>query len=632
MAQQYGFLTLFHRLVGAAAVVVAMVTPVGCFQDDDAGMGGSGTGTGTGTAATGSSTSMTGPGTSTSGTTMGSTAGTTMGPVEPPPAPMPMVTVAPVKRFRFQWPPAPGAAGLRLLEDPDGQSGFTEIEQLPGDTTDFDLEVYLPRRLGATYAVEACNPAGCTPSDPLPIGGKLVPAIGYVKAENADGGDEFGWNVALSADGQTLAVAAIREDSGNGPNDNGLQDAGAVYVYVHTDTGTWAAQAYLKAPSTAAGSLFGYALELSSDGNVLAVGDPDEASVNGGEGAVHVFVRTGDTWNAADTLTAPNAGTGDRFGRSVGISGSGDRIVVGAPSEDSAATGVNGNGADNTVPDAGAAYVFERQGATWGPVAYLKASNTGGSDLFGGRVAISGDGKTVAVGAHREDSDASGIDGDDTNDNLPQSGAVYVFEDDGGWAQAAYVKAPNPGQGDQFGRAVTLSLDGTTLVVGAPQEDSDATGIDGDGGNDAASDAGAVYVYVRQNGSWAFQTFIKALNTGTGDRFGASVALAGGGGQLVVGAPGEDGGVAGVGADASDESAQNAGAVYLYDRIGQTWMPLRYVKAPNPGADDEFGIDVSLSGDGATLAVGAWHEDGSATGIGGSDNDAKPDAGAAYLY
>ena len=81
---------------------------------------------------------------------------------------------------------------------------------------------------------------------------------------------------------------------------------------------------------------------------------------------------------------------------------------------------MNGNQADNSASDTGAAYVFTRTSGTWSQQAYLKASNTGAGDHFGTAVAISGD--TVAVGASNEDSNATGVNGDQA-DNSRSSAA-----------------------------------------------------------------------------------------------------------------------------------------------------------------------------------------------------------------
>ena len=194
-----------------------------------------------------------------------------------------------------------------------------------------------------------------------------------------------------------------------------------------------ASPSYLKASNTGAADWFGYSVALSGD--TLAVGAPYEFSgatgVNGNQadnsasysGAVYVFVRTGTTWAQQAYLKASNTGAGDFFGRSVALSG--DTLVVGAPYESSNAKGVNGNQTDNAAANSGAVYVFVRTGTTWVQQAYLKASNTGFNGNFGWSVALSGD--TLAVGADGEDSNATGVNGDQADNSAPGSGAVYVF-------------------------------------------------------------------------------------------------------------------------------------------------------------------------------------------------------------
>jgi hypothetical protein len=189
-------------------------------------------------------------------------------------------------------------------------------------------------------------------------------------------------------------------------------------------------------------------------------------------------------------LKASNTGAGDEFGDSVAVSG--DTVVVGAWGEDSSATGVNGDQADNSASNSGAAYVFVRSGGVWSQQAYLKASNTGAGDFFGWSVAVSGD--TVVVGAQYEDSSATGVNGNQADNSALDSGAAYVFVRSGGvWSQQAYLKASNTGAGDEFGRSVAIS--GDTVVVGAPSEDSSAVGVNGNQADNSAADAGAAYVF-----------------------------------------------------------------------------------------------------------------------------------------
>ncbi|QOJ04896.1 MAG: FG-GAP repeat protein [Planctomycetia bacterium] len=189
-------------------------------------------------------------------------------------------------------------------------------------------------------------------------------------------------------------------------------------------------------------------------------------------------------------LKASNTGANDQFGQSVAVSG--DTVVVGAYREDSSATGVNGNQADNSAADSGAAYVFVRSGGVWSQQAYLKASNTGADDRFGNSVSVSGG--TVVVGAYQEDSSATGVNGNGADNSASNSGAAYVFvRSSGVWSQQAYLKASNTGATDQFGYSVAVS--GDNVVVGAPGEDSSATGVNGNGANNSAADSGAAYVF-----------------------------------------------------------------------------------------------------------------------------------------
>jgi hypothetical protein len=465
----------------------------------------------------------------------------------------------------------------------------------------------------------------------------------YLKASNTGTDDRFGQSVAVSGD--TVVVGASHEDSNatgaNGDQaDNSAGDAGAAYVFVRSGT-TWTQQAYLKASNTELRDYFGTSLAISGD--TVVVGAPFESSnatgVNGdqadnsatGSGAAYVFVRTGTTWTQQAYLKASNTELRDYFGSNVAVSG--DTVVVGASSEDSSATGVNGDQADNSASFAGAAYVFVRSGTIWTQQAYLKASNTDAGDYFGTSVAISGD--TVVVGASREDSNATGVNGANNN-SATDSGAAYVFVRSGTvWTQQAYLKASNTGVRDGFGRSVAVS--GDTIVVGAYGEASNATGVNGNGANNSAPNSGAAYVFVRTGTTWTQQAYLKASNTEVGDdSFGISVAVSGD--TVVVGAQQEDSNATGVNGDQADNSASFAGAAYVFVRSGTTWTQQAYLKASNTGGGDDefifgdiFGCSVAVSGD--TVVVGAFWEDSSATGVNGNQADNSAfGAGAAYVF
>lgn len=557
------------------------------------------------------------------------------------------------KEYVFGWNAVDAADYYEMEEDPDGagpQPAAPVGGHIAATSYRHRIAQLLPGRLNATYRFRACNAGGCGDFGPA-LAPDVSRAIGYFKASNTQAGDEFGYSLALSADGATLAVGAWHEDGGttgiNGdPTDNTALDSGTVYVFSRGAAG-WTQQAYVKASNTDAGDAFGWVISLSASGDLMAVGAPREDSSSRGidgnqsnnlaadSGAVYLFRRTGTAWAQEAYLKAGNSGAGDQFGVSLALSADGATLAVGAWQEDGDATGINGTDSD-AAADSGAAYVFVSGAAGWSQLAYIKASNTGAGDAFGSSVALSADGRTLAVGAYGEDSSAVGINGDPANNAATDSGAVYVFARSGAsWAQQAYVKPGNPGAGDQFGLATAMSADGNTLAVGAAREDSASTGINGDPNNDAATDAGAVYVFTRTGTNWAQQAYIKASNAEAQDSFGRAVALSADGNTLAVSAPREDGAGRGVGADAASNASADSGAAYLFERSGTTWTQRAYLKAPNAGAGDQLGgvvFSLGLSGDGTTLAIGARLEDGSATGIGGADNNATTDAGAVYLY
>ena len=323
-------------------------------------------------------------------------------------------------------------------------------------------------------------------------------------------------------------------------------------------------------------------------------------------------------------LKAGNTGANDRLGWSVAISG--ETVVVGAPYEDSNATGINGDQADNTATDSGAVYVFVRNGAAWTQQAYLKASNTQAGDWFGRSVAISGD--TLVVGAPLESSNATGVNGNQSDNTSTSAGAAYVFTRSGtAWSQQAYLKASNTGINDSFGLAVAIS--GDTVVVASPSEDSNATGVNGDGANNSAGDSGAAYVFTRVGSNWTQRAYLKAANSGVGDNFGLSVGIDGN--TAIVGAPSEDGAATGVNGNAANDLAAYAGAAYVFVRNANAWSQQAYLKASNTGEGDNFGYAVAISGE--TLAVGAPSEGSNATGVNGNQsNDDALASGATYVF
>ena len=392
----------------------------------------------------------------------------------------------------------------------------------------------------------------------------------YIKAHNIDASDHFG--VDLDISGDTLVVGATLEDARaegvNQPADDDSWDVGAAYVFTRTGT-TWSQEAYIKPGNHQWLAEFGAAVSI--DGDTLAVGMPMEKSSTRGidttpnfdepaldSGAVYVFTRNGTTWSQQAYIKSSNSDDDDHFGRRVDVEG--NTLVVSAPYEDGSATGIDGDLADNNAFRSGAVYVFTRTGNTWSEQNYIKASNTEAGDNFGSGLSLSGD--TLVVGAWGEDSNATGINGDQSDNSASYSGAVYIFTRNGtSWDQQAYIKSSNNNAFDYFG--TVLDIDGDTLVVGAGGEDSATTGVNGDQTDESASYAGAAYLFTRSGGVWSQQAYIKASNTETEDRFGF-VSLSGD--TMVVGVANEDSNSTGVNSTPNDDgTAIDSGAVYVFN-------------------------------------------------------------------
>ncbi len=559
----------------------------------------------------------------------------------------------PIKTFRITWQVTPDAQFYRVLENPDGISGFTDISgELEASTSNFDHVVALYSRVNAQYVVQSCNNQSCVDSEPVIVTGTLGSAIGYFKASNTDLRDLFGSSISLSADGNTMAIGAQWEDSiargidGN-QNDNSASNSGAVYVFVRREN-IWMQQAYLKASNTVSDirlqtetrqDHFGAEVSLSSDGNTLAVAAPFEGvlstGVNGSQfdsssgiglpgdksGAVYVFTRTNDNWQQDAYIKASNTDMGDFFGRdSLALSGDGNTLVVGSASEDSAATEINGDQNDNSLQSSGAVYIFVNSQGTWQQQAYLKASNNSLRNFFGKAVSISADGNILAVGAN-------GIGETD-------AGAVYIFtRTDSNWEQNDILIPVDLDEGDIFGSVLQLNDDGNTLVIGAAREDSAATGINGDPSDNSSERSGAAYIYHLVSQGWQQQAYLKASNAESGDLFGVQVSISADGNTVAIGASGEGGNAKGVNPNQMDNSSANSGAVYVFERNDEIWTQRSYLKASNTDSGDVFGIGVSLSAIGGTLAVGAQREESSASGINSdqTDNSAEQ-SGAVYIY
>jgi len=310
-------------------------------------------------------------------------------------------------------------------------------------------------RVSLLLALAACGRLGfdrqsdATVDAAPEVAGNYAPPM-YVKPRVSHALARFGSTVTVSDDGRTLVVRAANDPSassgiGGDDTDASLLDAGAVYVFVRANAGDpWTRQAYIKSSEPVMGELFGFEIELSSDGDRLLVG----ALGNSGAGRVYVFSRVGTTWSQVDMFTAPVPIAGDNFGISISLSADGELLGVGVPLRDQSR---------------GAVEVYRRNGASYAHLQTVTRPTSAADVRFGATIAMSATGSEMWVGVPLE--------------NAPTGGAVYRFAGPlGAWTEQERLEAVVPSRDGTFGDTLVLSRDGSTLAVGA--SDDDSPGVD----------------------------------------------------------------------------------------------------------------------------------------------------------
>ena len=340
--------------------------------------------------------------------------------------------------------------------------------------------------------------------------------------------DNFGYSVATSADGKTIIVGA-RSDETSGTTGYGL-----VYVFdregnnfneVGILTGSYASQS---------SDRFGHSVATSADGKTIIVGAVgDETSGTTGYGLVYVFDREGNNFNEVGILTGSYASSNDNFGHSVATSADGKTIIVGAYGD-----GTSGSN------DGGLVYVYDREGNNFNEVGILTGTYVSQSiDNFGESVATSADGKTIIVGAGRDEINPSGIG---------TYGLLYVYDREGnnfnqvGILTGSYASD----SGDGFGKSFAISADGKTIAVAATQDETSGTG-----------NYGLVYVFNREGNNFNEVGILTGTYSSESlDLFGHSVATSADGKTIIVGAY-------------KDEIVgDRTGVVYVYDQERETYV------------------------------------------------------------
>lgn len=344
---------------------------------------------------------------------------------------------------------------------------------------------------------------------------------------------------SVDMDGATIIAGATNDTAA------GERSAGAAHVFV-LDDGEWIVEGKLIASDAEFADAFGLSVAVSGD--IAVVGAPFDDDHGSFSGSAYVFVRNGGAWTQEAKLTASDATANDSFGRSVAISG--ETVLVGAPRRGRVLDG-------RLHEDAGAVYVFERDGGLWTEQVTLTdptANAPGHRGTFGYKVAIDDD--TMVVSALRS----------------PFLGHAYVLIRTGTtWTVQAKLRATDANSFRGFGHPV--SIDGDTIAVGESQ----------------SFDGGSVFMFVRDGNTWSEQGAVRGSDVGTHDDFGRSLDLRAG--TLAVGT-------------GRGESAY----MFVYD--GTAWSFELELTASDGVDDDSFGRSVAAHGE--TVAVGAPRHDGPA--------------------
>lgn len=219
----------------------------------------------------------------------------------------------------------------------------------------------------------------------------------------------------------------------------------------------------------------------------------------------------------------------------------------------------------------------------------LLALDGAAQDYFGNSVATTADGTTIVIGATGDDDKGS------------SSGSVYVFtkQANDNYIQAQKLIATDGAANENFGKAVDISSDGTTIVVGAF----------GDGDKGAFS--GSIYIFTKQvNGSYLRTQKILASDGATDDTFGQTVAISGDGTTILVNATGDD------------DKGSSSGSAYIFTKQANgNYLQLQKLVASDGAANDIFSTAIAISDDTSTIVVGAkW------------DDDKGSNSGSAYIF
>lgn len=479
------------------------------------------------------------------------------------------------KTFRFEWEDRDGAEYYQLLERAAPSSVFVTVNQsIETGVQRYDHAVALHLKHNASYRLLTCNELECVQSDIVSVEGNLVDSIGYIEGNSGFGeaidisgdgstmavyhndsgavsiyrssllpetrtqwylettlaiDDSLGTNdyspysISLNEDGSRLAVGLPEA-----PYNPCECNPGAVLIYARNQSMVtdpfasgvplffWSIENQLIGPEPSSGDEFGRSVAMDSTGSRVLVGSPGSNEVyeynsefQGEESGTPFWYQTNTIQPADDGIQRSTT----TFGRYIQLSRKSETLIVSGDVVDRI-----GGAESQVVETSRAVYVF--RGDSWNQEAILLASNNETEsnscdglcgDYFGIALSVSGDGERIAIGAGAEDSAAAGVNGDQSDNSLSESGAAYVYSRNGGsWDQEAYIKASSPNSIDYFGYSLDLDYTGNLLAIGAWEEASGDLGFGADETADIFAGVGAGYLFSRSGGSWQQSVYFKA--------------------------------------------------------------------------------------------------------------------------
>lgn len=330
-----------------------------------------------------------------------------------------------------------------------------------------------------------------------------------------------------------------------GPVDNANE--GGAWVYSRNGA-SWTEQAQKLVGTGAVGpQLLGYSTALSADGHTLMTGGPAD---NSNIGAVWFFTRSGTSWTQQGPKIVPSdvSGTLIYFGIMGDLSADGNTAII------------SGLYDDDMI---GAAWIYTRSGSSWTQQAKLIASDSIGASAQGYKVALSADGNTAIVGGPMDDG---------------MVGAAWIYTRSGtSWTQQAKLIGTNNIGTAGLGYSVALNADGNTAAVTGPYDDSTN---------------GAVWIFTRSGSSWSEEAKLVATGNIGPANIGYSVALTADGNTAVLGGPNDN---------------TQIGASWIFTRSGTTWTERSKLLGTGGVGNSVFSLSTSISADGrAMMCGGSW--------------------------